>query len=95
MLLLLRWDRDRTTERLKFLGYALDVHTFEYMLAKSRKEGHDGEGDVLLILLEPPPQTSDVVLSMDKDFDDMVTHFSRALLSWRMEVLTSFSLSET
>ena len=36
---------------------AFYIHALQDVRAECREEGHDGEGDVLLVLLEPSPET--------------------------------------
>ncbi len=43
---------------LQFLSDTLiDIHTLQNVFAECWKESHDREGDVLLVLLESPPET--------------------------------------
>lgn len=57
MLLTLQVGGCGASKSLQFFCHSFDIHTLEYMLPEGRKEGHDGERNVLLVLFKPAPET--------------------------------------
>ena len=53
------WERFGCLGRvgLQLLSDAFYIHALQDVRAECREEGHDSEGDVLLVLLEPSPET--------------------------------------
>ena len=64
MLLTLQVGGCGASKSLQFFCHSFDIHTLEYMLPEGRKEGHDGERNVLLVLFKPAPETGKAALNI-------------------------------
>ena len=86
-------------ERLELLSDAFHVHALQDVGTESWEEGHDGERNILLILLKPPSQAEWTFMRTSKlsiqESKQCTAHFSFDALSWRIDSRTSSSRSET
>jgi hypothetical protein len=79
---------------LQLFQYLFDRYRIEYVLGRSRENGEDGEGAVLLVLLKAPPQT--VYMSVSATLASSTpAYFSFAMRSSLMRCLVSEILPST